>query len=465
MMAKNHPVARCIQACGIAGLLSLACTNAFAAGFALIEQSVSSMGTAYAGAGSISEDASTVFFNPASMARLEGSQLSAGLHIVLPDSEFKGSSTYELSNPFFTSIPPLTRPLTVADGDPISGGDGGNGGKDAVVPHFTYVHDINEKWNFGFSVNAPFGLATEYNSTWAGRYSAIESEIVSVNLNPTLSFKIDEHASVGFGLNAMYASLELKNAIDDGFLDELGRALAGAPPGLVPGTADREGKIDAIDDWGFGFNVGILLEPTDHTRLGLAYRSKIDLDLDGDFKSKSRFVPSQSAKSDVSLPDNLLLSAYHEVTPKYAIMADVLWTQWSKVNELKIKLGTGSTNTFDLQWEDTVRVAVGGSYKYDSKWTLRTGVAYDEGPTRNKELRLAALPDDDRIWLSFGAGYKHSDKLSFDLGYAHLFIDDPKINSTSADSSSIPGSTGIHRLTGEFDASVDILSAQVNWIF
>ena len=454
-MAKNHPVARSIQACGIAGLLMLACSNAFAAGFALIEQSVSSMGTAYAGAGSISEDASTVFFNPASMARLEGSQLSAGLHIVLPDSKFKGTGVYNPTSPLFN--PPS--PLAGLNGVSFGGGNGGNGGKDAVVPHFTYVHDYNEKWNFGFSVNAPFGLATKYDSYWAGRYSAIESEIVSVNLNPTLSFKVNEKTSVGFGLNAMYASLELKNAIDDGLLNVLGRA--GLP--LAPGTADREGKIDAIDDWGFGFNVGILLEPTDHTRLGLAYRSKIDVDLDGDFKSQSRFVPSTSAKADVSLPDTLLLSAYHEVTPKIAIMADVLWTQWSKIDELKVKLGTGSTNTFDLQWEDTTRVAVGGSYKYDSKWTLRTGVAYDEGPTPNKELRLAALPDDDRIWLDFGVGYKHSDKLSFDFGYAHLFIDDPKINSTDADSSSIPGSTGLHRLTGDFDADVDILSAQVNW--
>ena len=459
-MAKNHPVARSIQACGIAGLLSLACTNTFAAGFALIEQSVSSMGTAYAGAGSISEDASTVFFNPASMARLEGSQLSAGLHIVLPDSDFSGTGTYNASHPIYSPPSPIAG---LGLGGTSFGGGGGNGGKDAVVPHFTYVHDINEKWNFGFSVNAPFGLATEYNSTWAGRYSAIESEIISVNLNPTLSFKIDEHASIGFGLNAMYASLELKNAIDDGLLN----ILAGGPFPILPGAADREGKIDAIDDWGFGFNVGILLEPTDHTRLGLAYRSKVDVDLDGDFKSQSRFVPSSSAKADVSLPDNLLLSAYHEITPKYAIMADVLWTQWSKISDLKVELGTGSTNTFDLQWEDTVRVAVGGSYKYDSKWTLRTGVAYDESPTRNQELRLAALPDDDRIWLDFGVGYRHSDKLSFDFGYAHLFIDDPKINSTDAVSSNIsalaPSNQGLHRLTGEFDADVDIFSAQVNW--
>jgi len=455
-MAKNHPVARCIQACGIAGLLSLTSTSTLAAGFALIEQSVSSMGTAYAGAGSISEDASTVFFNPASMARLEGSQLSSGLHIILPNSEFKGGNSYNSSNPAIA--------FAGLGGIPVgSQGDGGNGGVDAVVPHFTYVHDINNKWNFGFSVNAPFGLSTEYNKNWAGRYSAVESEIVTVNLNPTLSFRIDEHASIGFGVSAMYASLLLKSAFDDG----LAAALGGAPfPGWAPGSSafDSRTKVD-IDDWGFGFNFGVLLEPTDHTRFGLAYRSKIDVELDGDLKTNSLVTSSQKAESDISLPDTLLLSAYHEVTPKTAIMADILWTQWSKIDDLSVKFTDRSTNAFHLEWEDTIRVAFGASYKYNSAVTLRTGVAYDESPVPNKELRPAALPDNDRIWLDFGIGYRYSNQLSFDFAYAHLFIDDPKINSTDADSSSIPGNDGLHRLTGEFDASVDIFSGQVNWKF
>ena len=135
-MAKNHPVARCIQACGIAGLLMLACSNTFAAGFALIEQSVSSMGTAYAGAGSISEDASTVFFNPASMARLEGSQLSAGLHIVLPDSDFSGTGTYNASHPIYSPPSPIAG---LGLGGTSFGGGGGNGGKDAVVDRKSVV--------------------------------------------------------------------------------------------------------------------------------------------------------------------------------------------------------------------------------------------------------------------------------------------------------------------------------------
>ena len=440
-MATYHPVARRSCAISIAGLLSLAMTPVFSAGFALIEQSVSSMGTAYAGAGSISEDASTVFFNPASMARLEGRQLSAGLHVVIPKSDFSGSVTY---NPLYPGVP----------GTPVAPGPDNDtdGGVTGYVPHFTYVQELNDRWNFGLSVNVPFGLKTEYGSGWVGRYSAIESEITMVNLNPTLSFRVNEHASIGFGVSAMYANLILENAIDDVYLTG-GTA-----------TSDGIGKID-VDDWGFGFNFGVLLEPSKHTRLGLAYRSKVDVELDGDLASTSVVQPSTSAKVDASLPNSLLLSAWHELNPQWAVMADVTWTQWSKIDALVASFGTGNTNTIPLHWEDSTRVSVGTSYKHDEKWTFRGGLAYDETPVSSPKFRPAALPDEDRLWLALGAGYKHSKQLSFDVGYAHLFIDDTDINSTDAYSSAVPFVEGIHRVNGEYDASVDIISAQANWKF
>ena len=399
------------------------------------------MGTAYAGAGSISEDASTVFFNPASMARLEGRQLSAGLHVVIPESEFSGSVTY---NPLYPGVP----------GTPVAPGPDNDtdGGVTGYVPHFTYVQELNDRWNFGLSVNVPFGLKTEYGSGWVGRYSAIESEITTVNLNPTLSFRVNEHASIGFGVSAMYANLILENAIDDVY--------------LTGGTASSDGigKID-VDDWGFGFNFGVLLEPSEHTRLGLAYRSKVDVELDGDLASTSVVQPSTGAKVDASLPNSLLLSAWHELNPQWAVMADVMWTQWSKIDALVARFGTGNTNTIPLHWEDSTRVSVGTSYKHDEKWTFRGGLAFDETPVSSPEFRPAALPDEDRLWLALGAGYKHSRQLSFDVGYAHLFIDDTDIRSTDAYSSAVPFIEGIHRVNGEFDASVDIISAQANWKF
>ncbi|MGB5260039.1 MAG: outer membrane protein transport protein [Gammaproteobacteria bacterium] len=421
-----------------------------ASGFALIEQSVSSMGTAYAGAGSIAEDASTVFFNPASMSRLEGRQLSTGLHVVIPETDFNGIATY---NPLYLPSPPPS-PLPQVSPGPDNDTDAGVTG---YVPHFAYVQEFSDRINIGLTVNVPFGLSTEYGRGWVGRYSSTEAEILTVNLNPTLSYKVDDHVTLGVGVSAMYAKLIYKLAIDDVFLDN---ALFG---GTLGATTDGYGKYD-VDDWGFGWNFGLLLEPTEHTRFGFAYRSNVDVKLDGDFKSSSLAAPSNSARTDASLPNTLLLSAYHEVDPQWAVMADILWTKWSGLEALILRSGSGSTGTIPLKWEDTFRYAIGASYKHDDRWTFRGGLAFDESPVPSKDFRPAALPDEDRTWLTFGAGYKLSKKLSFDFGYAHLFIDDTDINSTDAYSSAAaPLIEGIHRITGEYDASVDIISAQVNW--
>lgn len=462
-MSSHRPVTRLTRLTGCTALLSLASSSVFASGFALIEQSVSSMGTAYAGAGSISQDASTVFFNPASMSRLEGRQLSAGLHVVVPESDFTGSAAYNPSHPVFN--PPS--PAAGFNGVPVQPGadNDTDGGETGYVPHFTYVQDINNQWKFGLSVNVPFGLRTEYGTGWVGRYSAIESEITSINLNPTLSFKVDERTTIGFGVSAMYASLDLKNAVDVG----LNATLAGAPiPGWIPGTStfDAIAEID-VDDWGYGWNVGALFEPTEHTRYGLAYRSEVEVELDGDLSSTNQTaIPNTSARVDASLPDTLLLSAYHELNPQWSVMADIMWTQWSKIDALVARFGSGSTNTIPLKWDDSMRYAIGASYKHSDQWTYRTGIALDETPVPSQEFRPAALPDEDRLWLTLGAGYQYSKQLGFDFGYAHLFIDDPEINSTDAYSSQAgPFTTGFHRLTGDYDASVDMFSAQANWKF
>ena len=301
------------------------------------------------------------------------------------------------------------------------------------------------------TVNVPFGLSTDYGNNWVGRYSTTEAEILTVNLNPTLSYKFDDQVTLGVGVSAMYAEFTYEPAFDLGYR-------LGAPQ-AVPDPAT---KIDT-DDVGFGWNIGLLLEPSDATRIGIAYRSKVEINLSGDFDGDSP-LPDGDADIDADLPGTFLVSAYHEVNPQWAVMADVLWTQWSQIDELAIE-GDSGTNTIPLDWDDTYRVAIGASYKPNEKLVLRGGLAYDETPIPTDKLRPAALPDEDRIWLTLGAGYKVNKNLSLDFGYAHLFIDDTDINSTSAVSSAVPFSEGLHRITGEYEASVDIVSAQLNWAF
>jgi long-chain fatty acid transport protein len=464
-MGNHKPYVGRIWVYGLAGLTMIISAGARASGFALIEQSVSSMGTAYANGSAGIDDASTIFFNPASMTRLDGKNATGGVQIVRTDVKFSGEGTYNASNP---ALNPNGGPLPIG-GTQLQGKKHDDLGLTQAFPHGAYSQQYNDQLWFGLTVNAPYGLRTEYSDNWVGRYNAVKSELITVNINPSFAWKIDDHASVGFGVSAMYADGELTQAIDGGLV----AALQQNPiPGWIPGSNTFDGKAKLTgDDWGYGFNLGVLLEPSDSTRFGIAYRSKVDLKIKGDSEISGFPAPlnalngKQNAKLDLSLPDSLSLSGLHQLNPHWAVMADVTWTKWSSLDELDVKIQDGRQSVTQLQWNDTTRYALGATYKYNESWLFRSGVAFDQTPVPNARLRTARIPDADRTWLSVGANYKYNKQLSFDLGYAHLFVNNPDIDSSDAYDPGTGLHTGFHTLKGSYDASVDILSAQVNWRF
>jgi long-chain fatty acid transport protein len=465
-MANMPPVARRFLTCSAAGLLSLASASTLASSFALIEQSVSGMGSAYAIGSAGINDASTVFFNPAGMSRLPGTHVNGSLQIVYSQVEFKGSAEYNPNNPAFAFYG-----VDVA-GDPVYGKSKDDTDLLAGVPSGYISHQYSDRVWFGLGVNAPFGLQTEYDNDWVGRYHAIKSQLYTYNFNPSIAFKFTKHATLGFGFSAMYADGELTNAADVGLLAEFPGNPDPLPPlpGWIdnPGTSTYDSKVKLTgDDWGYGFNGGLLLEPSENTRFGFHYRSQIDLKLDGDAKAKGPVLNSkENAKLDITLPDSLSVSAYHAFNSQWALMADITWTQWSVLDSLDTKLGNGQQSVAIWDYEDSTRYAIGAEYRHNQTWTLRTGVALDETPVPNDSLRSPRVPDEERIWLSLGATYRYSPELSFDFGYAHLFVDDPKLDSVSDNYDPTTGATtGFHTLSGDYDASVDIIGVAVNWKF
>ena len=462
-MVNDRIVSRRLSTCGIAGLLALSSSSVFASSFALIEQSVSGMGSAYAIGSAGIDDASTLYFNPATMSRLAGSNLTGGLQIVNSRTDFKGSAEY---NPDNAALGPGGAGIA---GLPISGKSKTNLDLTAAVPMGAISHQLNDKSWLGLTINAPFGLKTDYDDDdWVGRYHAIKSELTTININPTFAFKVSDHATIGLGVSAMYADGELTNAVDVG----LGAALGGTPiPGWVPGssTFDSRAKLTG-DDWGWGYNVGFMLEPSDNTRLGLHYRSKVELTLDGDVKIKGPILNSkQDAELTITMPDTLSVSGYHAINSKWAIMGDFTWTQWSRIKTLDIKLDDGSRSVSKWNYEDSSRYAIGTEYTHSNKWKYRAGLALDQTPVPHDSDRSPRVPDADRTWLTLGLTYSHTPNLSYDFGYAHLFVDDPKLDDVSDNNDpTLPfpvGLTGFHSVSGKYDAAVDILSAQVNWRF
>jgi len=466
-MAITPPVARRFLTCTAAGLLSLASAGTHASGFALIEQSVNGMGSAYAiGSAGIS-DASTIFFNPAGMSRLSGTNLNGGLQIVSSRVEFDGRAQYNPDN-----LALGAGGLGIA-GNQISGKSNPDTNLLAGIPSGYISHQYSDKVWFGLGINAPFGLETDYDSNWVGRYNAIKSQLLTYNINPTIALKFTDHATIGFGLSALYADGELTQAVDGALASLL---KTGTSCGSPTGTQACDGKAKLKgNDWGFGYNFGLLLEPTENTRFGFHYRSAIDLNLDGHSEVTGLPAPitaangKQSAKLELTLPDSLSVSAYHAFNSRWAVMADVTWTQWSHLDSLDIQLANGSQSVAVWDYEDSTRYAIGAEYRYDPTWTFRSGVALDDTPVPNDSLRSPRVPDNDRIWLSFGTTYHYSPDLTFDFGYAHLFVDDPKLDNVSDNNDPTlqypAGLTGFHTVSGEYDAAVDIFGAAVNWKF
>ena len=423
----------------LAGLSILLTQMAGAAGFALIEQSVAGMGTAYAGAAATADSVDTLYFNPAGMVRLPGTQSGAAVHLVRPKTEFNNEDS---------------RFVTMA---PIQGDDGGDAGGLAAVPHFYLTHQVGDTTWLGLAVNAPFGLTTEYDGDWVGRYHAIKSEVETVNINPSIGVRVNDQLSIAAGASVMYLEGEFTNALDFGLL--LDPALAG--------TLDGKSRIEG-DSWGWGFNLGLLFEPSLTTRIGVHFRSEVSQDIEGDAEFKQVPVTLQPVFSDtdvevdIDLPASVSLSGLHQLNAEWAIVGDYTWTDWSSIPELRFKFENGlpdSVTSFD--WRDTSRVALGGIYTpQGSVWSYRFGVAYDESPVRNAKSRSARLPDNDRIWVGIGAGFRPSEKLQVDVGYAHLFIDDAKIRKTAKGEDATRGA-----LNGSYEASVDVLSIAAQYQF
>lgn len=400
MPSRSFHLAASLFAAGIVPL-------AHGAGFGLIEQNASGLGNAYAGQAASAQDASTIFFNPAGLTRLPDRQVVVAGHLIRPSAEFSGSSN-------------------------IGGGDGGDAGDLAFVPNAYFAFRLTPDVHLGVGLNAPFGLKTEYDETWAGRTQAIKSELKTVNLNPSIGWKVSETLSLGAGVSIQYASATLTN-------------LAGGA-----GLASVRG-----DDYGWGFNLGALWQASDSTRIGLAYRSEVDYTLDGDVGFSVATFLDGPVNAAVTLPDSASLSLLHRLSPAWELLADVTWTGWSDFDELRIVRDSGALLAVTPEnWDDSYRYSIGVNYRHGDRLTLRGGLAYDETPVADA-FRTARIPDESRTWIAFGAQYRLSPKTLIDIGYAHLFVKDASIDKTE----------GPVTLTGSYDAAVDIVSAQLTHSF
>ncbi len=428
-------------------LICLAPNQPRAGGFYVPQQTITGIGRAFAGDAAGIDDPSTIFSNPAGMTRLGDAQASAGISLIKPTVSFENKGS--------TAATPGTLGMPVI----LGGNDGGDPGSWTPVPNlYGAFPTANKDLWFGVGLSAPFGLGLEYDPSWFGRYDSIETKLLTIDAAPSVAYKINKYISVGAGLDLQYANATLSNAL---------------PNTLAPGgpTAATDGLL-TLKETGFavGYNLGVLLQPTPTTRVGLAYRSGITQKLSGDatIAGLSGPLAGQNGVFDVSteldLPAIASLAVSQQLSPKWTLLGEVQWFDWSAFQELRVQFADGRPDAVLPQnYRDSYTVAVGAEYRVTDALTMRTGFQFDQTPTVDAD-RSSSLPDGNRYWLTIGGAYRLSDRASIDAAYAHVFFEDGDVNLTRTFYGGTPAA-GIINTNGQAQTSVDTLSLNFRYRF
>ena len=381
---------------------------AFAGAFLIQEQSAKETGRALSGAAVAADGPASIYFNPASMTKLDGVQVEAASQFLfLTGSQEDQGST--------RGVPGL--PVSV----PTGGSNGGNPfPQPLLVPSGAISAQLSDNVWAGLAVNAPFGLIAEYDDDFFGRYDTLRADVFTLNVQPSLAVKIGDNVSVGAGIDVQYIDVELTNAV----------------PNLSPTAPDGFARVKG-DDISIGWNAGIMVDLAP-VRIGAHYRSQVKQNLEGTFELSGLLGPlagnnaTVDATAPLTLPDIATLSIQLGTDTPWRVFGTWRYYDWSDFKEIAIYPEGGVPPQISEQnYKDSWSMSLGGEYDVSDKLTLRAGTAFDESPITDA-YRSARVPDADRVWASVGLTYDMSDRFSANLGYSHVFVNDAPLDRTDA---------------------------------
>jgi len=398
---------------GGCGLLSLGIpVDSWAGGLYITEFGTPSNGVANAGAVALANDASTAWHNPAGSTHVSGSQFMGHAGLLIPNIKFD------------------------ADSDtPVPGGDGGQAGNLAPVLGTAFVHSLTDELKLGMALGSLAGAGLDYKNNWAGRRQATEIELLTVTAQPSVAFK-RHWLSVGAGLQVSYGTLDYKLK--------------------APDPAETRIKVDG-DDWVVGYTVGVLIDFSEGTRLGVRYQSKNKFNFDGKVKTSGGLLGGINVNSELEIlfPQYVEVGFYHEVNDQFALVATVDWEDWSQFDEIPLSTSTGASGAIPTGWDDTYKLSGGIRYRPSQPWLLMTGFAYDSSPVDAKD-RTADLPVDRQLRYAVGAQYQWSERLNLGANFEYIDLGDSKINNNSA----------LTGLKGDFkNNEMFFIGLNANWTF
>jgi long-chain fatty acid transport protein len=388
---------------------------AWGGGAYLTEISSAEVGLAGAGWAARAQDAGTLFSNPAGMTRIEGNELYLGLQPMYFKLEFDPDSNTTVEG---------------EDGDASDWLVGGSG---------FYVHSFSDDLKFGVGVLGYFGLGIDFGDKWVGRYYVTEGGMQGLTFIPSIAYRINDRLSLGVGVDIMYVTFDQKASLNN------------------PDAPDGSFKLEA-DDVTYGLNLGVLYELNNRTRFGLQYISESDLEL----KDKPKFkgvgpildaalgaagLLDASIKMDVTAPQSVMLSAYHDVNERWAIMGNIGWQEWSEFGKVRVQVSTTdiTTMTLDSDYDDSWHVALGTQWKATEPLLVSFGIAYDSSIVDDDD-RTLDLPMGESWRFGSGAHYTLKDNLDVSFAYELWWFGDLEID---VDDGPLTG-----RVSGEYEKTL-----------
>lgn len=434
-MKTNKTLLSFAVACGLAAVSS----TASAAGFQLAEYSATGLGRAYAGEAAMADNASAQWRNPAMLTYLEGTQVSVGAIYVNPNLDVDGSVDGR------------------ASGLPVSSASSDDFAHDAVIPNLYISHRYTEKLAVGLAFGTNYGMETDLGTGFSASHFGDEASITTVEANLNVGYQLTETVSVGGGIRYVmgegsFGATTPKNNVF-------------APAGVTQGTTL---KYMEGDDTAWGWQIGAAWQLNPNHRIGVSYKSAVDLTLAGDaniFDPSSRLVLDDTGSMDLTLPQTAEIASYHQLTEQLALHASFNWTDWSSFKQLYADLDNLPSQTVKVEnWKDNYRFAVGATYQVDPKLTLRTGVAYDTSAVSDKN-RTITIPETDRTWLSLGASYDFTKQFTLDGGFTYIIAKDAPITESRGYASDNAAQAVGGQFVGETSGHVWLIGVQANYRF
>lgn len=401
-------------------LLVFTHTLIYAGGFQINEHGARamSMGGAFT---AVANDPSAIFFNPAGLAQLKGTHLMLGATFITPSSSFRGPA------------PAVTEYKMV---------------KQVFYPINLYgSYQLSKNVVVGLGVNNPYGLGTKWDDNWVARFVTTESDLKTFFITPTVSYKISDDISVGWGLDYVYSQVTLKRKAD-----------------LAPFAGEADVKLSGSGT-GVGYRFGLLAKLTNELSVGFSFRSDVKISFEGTAETKGpqqlqANLPNGDVKTELTTPQNLTLGVAYKVRPDLLVSADFQWVAWSSYRNLNVDF-------VDPKWPDlssprnyfdTYIVRLGGEYNLLSNVDLRGGIFFDKNPVRDPYLD-PTLPDADRIGFNFGFGYKVNENIKVDVAYMFLRFAERTITS------SMIYYAGNTPLNGTYNSSSHLFGFNVSYNF